>query len=409
MKINYIIKELEDVFPQEQIILDKEKLKKEGSSPYNISPSLKILERAPDVIVKARDEEDIRKLVDLCSKHNIPLIPYGNKSGTLGQTIPIYGGIMVDIKDFKGIIELKNNSVSLFPGTKIIDVLKELESDNKELMVFPSSYHIATVGGYIGAGNVGIGAFQYGYFYHKALLSAKIIAPKAEIELRGDDILSIAQAAGTTGVVTRAEFSTVNKEDWEEQVVFCKDISCVIGTMKLLLSDPMKTRRVTIEDYETFTRVTSKDGDRWNVILSSRLKLGTRIDKIFDTIAFAAIYVYFNKKNPFKNYHYEAKLIDLKSFLEISTILKNKLGSSIMIHGDVMIIKSQPIVYAVFMSDVENFDLIMSLLRDYGYYYNLHSYQINDYHEDPYVMQKIIELKRKVDPLDILNRGKLRF
>lgn len=80
-----------------------------------------------------------------------------------------------------------------------------------------------------------------------------------------------------------------------------------------------------------------------------------------------------------------------------------------MIHGDVMIIKSQPIVYSVFMSDVENFELIMSILRDYGYYYNLHSYQINDYHEDSYVMQKIIELKRKVDPLDILNRGKVRF
>ncbi|MUM64949.1 hypothetical protein D1867_06785 [Acidianus infernus] len=75
MKITYIIRELENVFPQEQIILDEEKLKKEGSSPYNISPSLKRLERAPDVIVRARDEEDIRKLVDLCSKHSIPLIP----------------------------------------------------------------------------------------------------------------------------------------------------------------------------------------------------------------------------------------------------------------------------------------------------------------------------------------------
>lgn len=391
-----------------EVILDKEKIKEASRQLYNISPYLRKLERDADALFIPKDDESISLLLKMCEKYDVPVIPFGGKSGTLGQTLPIYGGVMIDMNRISGEPLVDKDSVLLKPGNKVIDVLKKLRRYGKELMVYPSSFYVATIGGYIGAGNVGIGAFQHGYFYHKALVTTKILSPRGERTL--NNVLGVAQSAGTTGIVTEAEFRTVDIDDWKEQIISCDDLNCLIRVINYLYENVRLTRRVTIEDKETFEKVTGIEGKRWNVIISSKLELGTTIDKIFDKIAFAAIYVYFYKRRIYKDYHYEAMLMDVKDFIKISDELKTILGGKIMIHGDLMNIKeSKRIVYAVFMSERSSFDIIMERLKHNGYYYNLHSYQINDYHEDPEVIREIVKLKREVDPKDILNRGKLRY
>ncbi|MFP3203602.1 MAG: FAD-binding oxidoreductase [Sulfolobus sp.] len=400
------IKVLEKEF-YDKVIFDKEKIREASRSPYNISPHLKKFERDADVLFKPISEEDIEILLKICEEYRVPVIPFGGRSGTLGQTIPIYGGVLVDMNSLRGEPIVDKDSIAVKPGNKVFEVLRKLRKYGKELMVYPSSYYIATMGGYIGAGNVGIGAFQYGYFYHNALISAKIYSPRGSRIL--NNVLGIAQAAGTTGIVTEAEFKTVDIDDWRDQILSFDETESFLKLINYLYESREYTRRVTIEDKETFEKVTGIEGRRWNVIVSSKLKLGTEVDKVFDKIAFAAIYVYFYKNNPFKNYHYEAMLMEFNDFIKVSGELKRTLGKGIMIHGDLMSIKGKRIVYAVFMSERENFIFIMERLKENGYYYNLHSYQINDYHEDPEVIREIIRLKREVDPKDILNRGKLRY
>jgi alkyldihydroxyacetonephosphate synthase len=62
------------------------------------------------VIVWPENEEQISKILKLANELKIPVIPYGEGSGVVGAAIPVYGGIMMDMKRMDKVINIKIQS-----------------------------------------------------------------------------------------------------------------------------------------------------------------------------------------------------------------------------------------------------------------------------------------------------------
>lgn len=413
MEVSLLAKKFEKEFGR-RFSNDDKILVEKSSSPYLVSPILSKMERKAIGVVFAEDEEDVKNVVKLCDEFQIPLVARGAGTTTIGQVLPIYPSIILDMNGFKSKIEDEGIWVKVSPSVKVLKALEYLRKKGKELRVYPSSFYISTLGGYIAGGDVGIGSFQYGYhFDNNGIRSVKIIAPTGEYTLKEREALAVAQAAGTTGIITEAEVATIDYEGWKDQLIRLNDLDEVVKFLKSISEYRDKIRRVTIEDSETLSLIAKDRIDtlgKWNVIVASTLSLGEEVNMRFlDELAFAAIYVTMSKLTKFKDYFYEVRLLPLNSFSRVVSQVKSNLGSNVLIHGDVMTLRGDIIIYTVFMSERENFDVIDSIMLKEGIPFEIHSIEVNDRVDEPFRLELMKKYKRITDPHNILNPGKIRL
>src|SRR5919108_2937102 len=51
----------------------------------------------PDVVVVPRDEADVSAALELADEHRVPVVPWGGGSGTQGGSVPVRGGLVLDL------------------------------------------------------------------------------------------------------------------------------------------------------------------------------------------------------------------------------------------------------------------------------------------------------------------------
>ena len=52
----------------------------------------------PDVIIQPGNVEEVSAVVKVANIYHIPVVPWGGGSGSQGGIMPMYGGIMLDLK-----------------------------------------------------------------------------------------------------------------------------------------------------------------------------------------------------------------------------------------------------------------------------------------------------------------------
>lgn len=414
MEVSSILKIFEKEFGSK--FTTREDIVEEASkSPYLVSPILSKMGKRVSGVILAEDEEDIFTAVKVCDNLRVPLLARGAGTTTIGQVLPIKEStIVLGFARYKEEIEIGKDRVKVTPSVKVLKALEKLRKAGKELRVYPSSFYISTLGGYIAGGDVGIGSYQYGYhFDDDGIKSLKIIGPTGRYELKGKDTLGVAQAAGTTGIIYEAELSIVDNEGWRDQLVSFDEIEDVGKYLKGLEEFRSKIRRITVEDFESLSLVSKgrleKIG-KWNVLISSTLDFGEEVNlKFLDELAFAAVYVTMSKLTNFKDYFYEVRLLPLSSFSKIVRQVKEALRDKVLIHGDVMTLRGETIIYTVFISDKENFGVIDNIMMKEGIPFEIHSIEVNYRVDEEFRLEMMKKFKRLVDPHDILNPGKLIF
>ena len=60
----------------------------------------------PDFIVFPESAEEVSRIHKLATRHGIPVIPYGGGTGSQGGVVPLYGGIIVDLKKMDQIVKI---------------------------------------------------------------------------------------------------------------------------------------------------------------------------------------------------------------------------------------------------------------------------------------------------------------
>jgi alkyldihydroxyacetonephosphate synthase len=166
------------------------------------------------VIVWPENESEISKILIIANEQQIPVIPYGEGSGVVGAAIPVYGGIMVDMKRMTKIIEVNKQNLTITVQSGANGKWLERELAKKGFLIghVPQSFHTSTVGGWIAHRAAGQFSTKYGKI-EDIVLSMRVILPTGEIlntklYPRASDGPQIERlflsSEGTLGIVTQA-------------------------------------------------------------------------------------------------------------------------------------------------------------------------------------------------------------
>jgi len=123
-----------------------------------------IFKTMPDEVRRPLHMEDVRDTVRKAIATNMPIIPRGSGTWGLAGAVPVKGGITIDMTSMNKILSLdeKNLVVTVQPGITWKALADALDAKGYFLPCYPSSAPAATIGGWIGTGGTGIGAFKYG-------------------------------------------------------------------------------------------------------------------------------------------------------------------------------------------------------------------------------------------------------
>ena len=118
----------------------------------------------PDAIVRAFNEEDILKVLQLAAQEDIPVTTRGSGTGLSGGSVPVKGGIVLVTTAMNKIIEIDADdlSVTVEPGV----VTSQLHSAVEAMDLFyppdPGSMKISTIGGNVAENAGGLRGLKYG-------------------------------------------------------------------------------------------------------------------------------------------------------------------------------------------------------------------------------------------------------
>lgn len=190
------------------------------------SPVLKrqLADKVADAVVRPRTEEEIKRVVALCAKLRIPITIRGAGTGNYGQSVPLHGGVVLDMSGYNQLLWTRGGAVRAQAGVRLWDLEKEARAEHGlELRCMPSTYRSATVGGLFGGGFGGIGSINYGPLASRGnVLGIKAITIEEEprlVELRGAEALLMHHLWGTNGLVLEIELALAPAQDWNEYLV----------------------------------------------------------------------------------------------------------------------------------------------------------------------------------------------
>lgn len=118
----------------------------------------------PHLVVFPGSTRDVQEIVKIAAYNQIPLIPAGGTSGTIGGILAVNGGIVVDLKRMNKMIEIDEYSLTV---TVQAGMLGQDYEDQLNMRGFigghyPQSIRCSTVGGWIAPRGVGTFSSKYG-------------------------------------------------------------------------------------------------------------------------------------------------------------------------------------------------------------------------------------------------------
>ena len=136
----------------------------------------------PDFVVHPESAAEVSKILKVANRFRLPVIPYGGGSGSQGGTVPLLGGITLDLKKMNRIIRIDEKSLTVTAQAGINgQVLEwELNRHNLTLAHYPASEYGATLGGYIAARGSGTLSTKYGKA-EDMVMSLEVVLPQGEI------------------------------------------------------------------------------------------------------------------------------------------------------------------------------------------------------------------------------------
>jgi FAD/FMN-containing dehydrogenase len=173
-------------------------------------------------VVSPRDIGELRAAIGIAARHGVPITPRGRGTSNFGQSIPLHGGMLLDLTRLDRILELDSRHIRAEAGAIVGTLAETASRAGSELTVMTTTYAGATVGGWIAGGHVGIGSGQYGTVWDGNVVAVRMLTaedPPRELTLEGDELIPVLHAAGTTGVIVEATLPLVPLRNWQDGVV----------------------------------------------------------------------------------------------------------------------------------------------------------------------------------------------
>lgn len=128
---------------------------------YDATP---IVQAMPDVVVMPASTKEVAAVLKLANGLRVPVIPRGSGTNLAGGTIPVQGGIVLNLTRLNQIYEIdkQNLTVTVGPGVITADLHKAVEAEGLFYPPDPGSMRISTIGGNVAQCAGGMRGLKYG-------------------------------------------------------------------------------------------------------------------------------------------------------------------------------------------------------------------------------------------------------
>ena len=230
-------------------IVGKENVFDDRVECISYSRDLSVHEGIPDVVVFAKTTEQISAIMRLANQEKMPVTVQGSGTATTGASLPVKGGILLDVHRMNNILEINKDNfyARVEPGVICNDLNIAL---GKEKLMFPpnpGSERIATIGGMMSTNSSGHRAVKYGTSrdYVKALkvvladgtiVETGFKTPKSSL---GYDLNHVfTSSEGTLGVITEItvkiqplpEYNAIALAIFDDLFAAGKTVTDIIGS-----------------------------------------------------------------------------------------------------------------------------------------------------------------------------------
>ncbi|HSS11021.1 MAG TPA: FAD-binding oxidoreductase [Acidimicrobiales bacterium] len=172
----------------------------------------------PAAVARPSTAAEVAAVLATCADLRIPVTAAAGRSGVCGNSVPVFGGVVLDLTGLTGIVAVDDKSllVDVRPGTfgdVLEDSLRARPEHPLTLGHWPQSIALSTVGGWLACRSAGQYSTRYGKIedmvvgLEVALANGQLIrtgrtAPRAAV---GPDLTQLfVGCEGTLGVITEA-------------------------------------------------------------------------------------------------------------------------------------------------------------------------------------------------------------
>ena len=115
-------------------------------------------------LVHARSTAEVRHVMRVASKHGVPVVPQGARSGLSGAANAVDGCILLSLEKMREILEIDvaNRLVVTQPGVFNADLSRRVAEDGLFYPPDPSSWEFCSIGGNISTNSGGLCCVKYG-------------------------------------------------------------------------------------------------------------------------------------------------------------------------------------------------------------------------------------------------------
>ncbi len=176
------IQQLTDVVGEEFIHTDPVALR-----TYDCD-GLTIYKGAPSAVVLPDSAEEVRRIVEICREHQVPLIARGAGTGLSGGATPKPGGALIVFTRMNRILEIdyENRLARVQPGVVNLDLSRETLPHGFHYAPDPSSQAACTIGGNAAENSGGAHCLKYGMTTNH-VMEMSVVLPTGEVARLGAD------------------------------------------------------------------------------------------------------------------------------------------------------------------------------------------------------------------------------
>lgn len=168
----------------------------------------------PDLIVFPSSARDVSEILKLANKDRFPVIPRGQGTGLTGGSIPLSGGVVLVFSRMNRILEIDTENLIAIvePGVITFDLQQEAAKQGLFYPPDPASYKYSSIGGNVAECAGGPNSLKYGVT-RDYVLGLEVVRPTGEIlnvgvrtmkGVVGYDLTRLfVGSEGTLGVVTK--------------------------------------------------------------------------------------------------------------------------------------------------------------------------------------------------------------
>ena len=194
-----LLPELREVLPEGRVSTGEDELNRHGGGFFTYHAS-----HLPDAVVFPKDREEVLEVLRFADERGVPVVPFGQGSSLEGHTIPVRGGISLDLNGMDEILEIRPDDfvARVQPGVTHGGLNAALKEHGLFFPVDPG--WDATLGGMAGTNASGTNAVRYGVMRDQ-VLGLEVALPGGTLMTTGGLAMKSSAGYGLTGLFVGLE------------------------------------------------------------------------------------------------------------------------------------------------------------------------------------------------------------